>query len=124
MSKADKAASLLFALNHIKDHGLREQYVAMLDEIWPGLRCSYDPLDGLRIHYRSDRIAFRHLPKTLTVAAGYIEEVHPDGSARVMKSPTNHLGPLKVSTRALSELNGELPRRPRSVWEILFSDDD
>lgn len=122
MSKADRSASILFALANIKDHRLRELYVAMLDNIWPGFRCSYDCDLGLKVHYRSDRITFRHLPKTLVTAAGYIEEVHPDGSAQVMKSPDNRLGLLKHSTRALSELTGEMPRPPRSVWEILFDD--
>lgn len=53
-------------------------------------------------------------------AAGYIEEIRLDGTAKVWRDKAGKPGVLEKATRAASELSGVLPRPARSFWEWVY----
>lgn len=123
-STADIAAALIKAYSSASMPSLRQEYTKHLDGVWPGIRCSYDLNSGLKAHFRSDQVPFKHLPRSILEIADYVEEISSTGQALVRKNTRGPTGPIPCPTRPLSDFSGVLPRPHPTVWEHIFADED
>lgn len=100
---------------------MRREMARQLDLIWPGIRCAYDEMTGLRVYFRLDLTSFEHLPSNIVQAADYIEEVRLDGRAKIWKNSRGSTGDARP-TRRVADF-GTFPRPARSVWDLLLEED-
>lgn len=114
-----QAEALVKLIQKTQDIELKQSYAKMLDGIWPGIRCGFDPKVGLCVHYRTDHVLFKGLPAVLKLAADYIEGISVTGGACVMKNTQGWTGPIPYPTRALEGV----ARVPvPSFWQRLDKD--
>lgn len=119
--KAGEAAILLEAYFNTKADRVRAEYVKLLDNLWPGVRCRYDE-QVLKVYYASTQM--RGAPSVLFEAASYVEEVLPNEAALVRKDDKEGVRRIPTATYPLHALLAEtLPRPAPSFWHRLVEED-
>lgn len=128
-NKAQIASSLIRALAQTSSKAEACTYAERLSELWPDIHVEYKA--GLHVFFLSG--AVHSLPKSLKHAALYIEEVFPDGSAKVIKKDPSAATTwvrgmplrLKEASVPLSVFENAPPPPPGPTrYQVLMLDED
>ena len=122
-NKAQIAGTLIQAIERTNSKAESYVYAERLSELWPDIHVEYKA--GIHVFFLAGSV--RRIPLSLKHAAKYIEEVFPDGSAKVVKKlPFGISGEgvlLKASVSLSVFENAPPPPPPPTRYQVLMLDD-
>ena len=103
--------------------GLEEKqvYADMLDQLYPDVRVRLNAEGRMLLYYPVEKV--RTAPKSMCFTAYYVEEVHQDGTAKVIKDalggrPGLRLPRATIKLDAFPSMRFNVPPPP-TAWERL-----